>query len=375
MLSRRDFLKVGAAGLIGLLGWERLLGASAAPSLTLRCDQGFGSGLRLSTGSARAAGTMQGRVTYLQISAYNIPSKKGVKVNTYKRDSILDIHEQVTGGNASDYNRVWYRIGDESYIYSGGVQPVETHLNPVVSDLPEAGTLGEISVPYSESWWGINRTPFPGARLYYASTHWIQGILVDKRDGSLWYRAYDHLYSAYYFIRPYNVRILPADELTPLSPEVEPEEKYIQVRLDEQVVLAYEAERLVFRARASTGKGEFNTPTGWFKTFHKRPTAHMVGGESEAALYDLTGVPWNCYITENGVALHGTFWHNDYGTPRSHGCINLTPQAAKWLYRWTLPAVPLDQRYLYEPGSGSNVQVVEHAQPIRRPNESRAIMV
>ncbi|MBU4224578.1 MAG: L,D-transpeptidase [Chloroflexi bacterium] len=74
-------------------------------------------------------------------------------------------------------------------------------------------------------------------------------------------------------------------------------------------------------------------------------------------------------------------YHNDYGTPRSHGCINLTPQDAKWLYRWTLPAVPLDQRYIYEPGSGSNVQVVEHAQPmrstypVRRPNESRFIMV
>ncbi|MBU4224577.1 MAG: L,D-transpeptidase [Chloroflexi bacterium] len=107
--------------------------------------------------------------------------------------------------------------------------------------------------------------------------------------------------SFYYFIRPYNVRILPADELTPLSPEVEPEEKYIQVRLDEQLVLAYEAERLVFRARASTGKGEFNTPTGWFKTFHKRPTAHMVGGESEAALYDLTGVPPTHRVLREGL--------------------------------------------------------------------------
>ncbi len=350
VLSRRDFLKVSAAGLAGLLLSERLFEP------------------------ARAAAIRQGRVAYLQISAYNIPSRKGVKVNMYKRDSILDIREQVTGGDASDYNRVWYRIGDESYVYSGGIQPVETRLNPVVTDIPAAGVVGEITVPHSESWWAINRNPFPGARLYYASTHWIQGILVDKRDGSLWYRAYNHLYSAYYFIRPYNVHIFPTDELTPLSPEVEPEDKFIQVRLDEQVVLAYEGARLVFRARTSTGKGEFNTPTGWFKTFHKRPTAHMVGGESEATLYDLTGVPWDCYITENGVAFHGTFWHNDYGTPRSHGCINLTPQNAKWLYRWTLPAVPPDQRYIYEPGSGTDVQVVEHAQPIRRLNESRIFM-
>ncbi|MCK7483271.1 MAG: L,D-transpeptidase [Candidatus Moduliflexus flocculans] len=63
--------------------------------------------------------------------------------------------------------------------------------------------------------------------------------------------------------------------------------------------------------------------------------------------FDLPGVPWVIYIKENGIALHGTYWHNDYGRPRSHGCINLTPQAAKWLYRWTTPAVPLGKPLVY----------------------------
>jgi len=357
-ISRRDFLKLSAAGLIGLLGSGLQLDTSTA----------------LSAISARAAGTMHGRVTYNSVSVYDEPSKNGKKVSTFRRDSVLEISEQVTGGKLRDYNRAWYRIGDQGYVYSGGIQPVETRLNEVVTNLPEAGTVGEITVPYSESWWAINRTPFPGARLYYTTTHWIKDIVVDKRDGSLWYRAYDHLYYAYYYIRPYNVRILPAEELTPCSPDVPPEDKYIEVRLDEQTVVAYEGERLVFNARTSTGKAEFATPTGRFKTFHKRPTSHMVGGESDAALYDLTGVPWDCYITENAIALHGTFWHNDYGTPHSHGCINLSPQAAKWLYRWTLPAVPPDQRSVYEPGSGTDVQVVEHTHQ-RRPNEPRFFMV
>lgn len=83
---------------------------------------------------------------------------------------------------------------------------------------------------------------------------------------------------------------------------------------------------------------------------------------------------------KNAVALHGTFWHNDYGTPHSHGCINLSPQDAKWLYRWTLPVVPLDQRYIYEPGSDTDIQVVEHAQSqanecyARRLNEPHFLM-
>jgi len=373
-ISRRDFLKLSAAGLIGLLGsglhpdTSPALTSTSLPGLTAR------AGSASSAGVTQAASTMQGRVAYNSVPVYNAPSKSGNKISTFRRDTVLDISEQVTGGKLDDYNRTWFRIGDQGYVYSGGIQPVETRLNEVVTELPQAGTVGEITVPYSESWWGINRTPFPGARLYYATTHWIKDIAVDKRDGSLWYRAYDHLYSAYYYIRPYNVRILPANELTPLSPNVPPEDKYIEVRLDEQAVVAFEGERQVFRARASTGKNEFATPTGWFKTFHKRPTAHMVGGESDAAAYDLTGVPWDCYITENGVAIHGTFWHNDYGTPHSHGCVNLSPQAAKWLYRWTLPVVPLDQRYVYEPGTGTKVQVIEHT-PKRRPNESRFFMV
>ena len=66
----------------------------------------------------------------------------------------------------------------------------------------------------------------------------------------------------------------------------------------------------------------------------------MAAGDRAAAnSYDLPGIPWVCYITEDGVAFHGTYWHNDYGKPRSHGCINLTPQAARWIYLWTMPYV------------------------------------
>lgn len=349
-ISRRDFLKLGAAGLSGLF------------SLGFKLDM------------AESAGTRQGRVTYNSVTLYAAPTRSSRKIGGFRRDTVLEINEQVTGGQLEDYNRSWYRIGQQGYVYSGGIQPVETHLNDIVMDLPEAGTVGEITVPFSESWWSINRSPFPGARLYYATTHWIKDVTVDKRDGSLWYRAFDHLYSAYYYIRPYNVRILPAIELAPLSPDVPPEEKYIEVRLDEQTVLAYEGERRVFQARASTGTNEFSTPTGWFKTFHKRPTAHMVGGESEYAAYDLSGVPWDCYITENGVAIHGTFWHNDYGAPHSHGCINLSPQSARWLYHWTLPPVPPGEYYIFEPGHGTALQVIEFT-PQRRKYESRILVV
>ena len=73
----------------------------------------------------------------------------------------------------------------------------------------------------------------------------------------------------------------------------------------------------------------------------------MAAGDLAASGFDLPGVPWVQYITESGVSLHGTFWHNDFGRPRSHGCINLSVAAAKWLYRWTSPAVPIDRAFSY----------------------------
>jgi lipoprotein-anchoring transpeptidase ErfK/SrfK len=68
-------------------------------------------------------------------------------------------------------------------------------------------------------------------------------------------------------------------------------------------------------------------------------------------------VPWVLYITESGISFHGTYWHNDFGRPRSHGCINLTPQAAKWLYRWTMPVVQPTNQFAYE-DKGTKVEIV-----------------
>jgi hypothetical protein len=65
------------------------------------------------------------------------------------------------------------------------------------------------------------------------------------------------------------------------------------------------------------------------------------------------------YIKDNGISLHGTYWHNDFGRPRSHGCVNLSPSAAKWLYRWSMPIVPPEKQYKYEYANATRVDVVE----------------
>jgi hypothetical protein len=334
--SRRDFLKISAATLLGLLLSEFQLEKVQAELIP-----------------------KQGRVVYPSLIIRDGPAFSAKRVNSLKRDSIIDIREKVFGGVEGDYNRIWYGLGNSSYVYSGGVQPVDTILNHIVTEIPETGVLGEISIPYADSIWGINRNPYPGPRLYFGTTHWITGIVVDQRDGSLWYKAYDNLYNSHYYTHPEWVHIFLPEEINPVSPFVPENEKHIEINLDRQLLLAFEWDILVYAARVATGQKNYESPTGWFHTFHKRPTYHMTGGADDTTVFDLPGVPWDSYITADGVAIHGTYWHNDFGHPHSHGCINMTPQDAKWIYRWTLPTVPAGERLMLKPGEGTRVMIAQ----------------
>lgn len=335
-LSRCDFLKLSGAALLGLFLSELHLDEVLAGQPSL-----------------------QGRVVYRSLVVRDAPAFNGKQISSVLRDSNLDITAQVFGGADGDYNRTWYQLGNGSYVYSGGVQPVKTLLNPLVPDIPSTGILGEITIPYADSVWAVNRSPSPGPRLYYGSTHWIDGLVVDQRDGSLWYKAFDNLYNSHYFTRPQWIHIFTPEELTPLPPHVPENQKHIEIYLDRQILLAFEWDMLVYAARVATGQKNYASPTGWFHTFHKRPTYHMTGGADDFSVFDLPGVPWDSYITDGGVAIHGTYWHNDFGHPHSHGCINMSLQDAKWIYRWTLPTVPPAERLVLQPGVGTRVLIAQ----------------
>jgi len=288
------------------------------------------------------------------------PSFSGKKVSVLNRDNLVEIAGQVFGGIPGDYIRLWYRLPNQTYIYSGWVQTVNTILNAPASEIPETGVLGEITIPFVESSYGVNSSPSAGPRLYYGTTHWIVALVADKLDGSTWYKAYDAATKAYYYIRPQWVHLFTPDEIAPLSPQVPENEKHIEILLERQLLLAYEWDELVYAARVATGRKNYESPAGWFHTFHKRPTYHMFGGADEFSIFDLPGVPWDTYITDSGVALHGTYWHNDFGTPHSHGCINMSIPDAKWIFRWTLPSVPAGERLILQPGKGTGVKITQY---------------
>lgn len=121
--------------------------------------------------------------------------------------------------------------------------------------------------------------------------------------------------------------------------------KRIEVSLGKQWMYAYEGGEQIFAAPVSTGRDGMNTPVGTFKIFAKYPVQTMRG--------TLNGEPWVVpdvpnvqYITQSGVALHGAYWHNQFGTGArlSHGCVNLPLEAAAWLYNWSPIGTPVQVR-------------------------------
>lgn len=321
-MSRRDFLKLSGFSLLSLglpVRWRRNSFGFEGPTL--------------------------GRVADATVDVFSQPDFASSKLNTFWRDDVLDLAGAALGGPAPVHNRIWYEVEGQGFVHSSAVQPVENALNPPLDFVPYRGQLMEVTVPFTEVYWEPSSMADKAYRYYYGSTHWINGRMQSE-SGSLWYRILDDKYRHRYYARAEHFRPVPEAELGPISKDVPASAKRINVDLANQWIRCYEGSDLVFTTKISSGQqladGSYWTPQGNFITFRKRGSRHMVSG-NRATGYDLPGVPWVCYITEYGVALHGTYWHNDFGMPRSHGCVNLTPDAAKWIYRWTLPIVPAEK--------------------------------
>jgi hypothetical protein len=110
-------------------------------------------------------------------------------------------------------------------------------------------------------------------------------------------------------------------------------EKWLEVDLGDQHMTAWQGDFRVADKMVSTGKPGFNTPPGTFFINLKFETEHMSQCQN-GECWDIPDVPWVMYFTNDGVAFHGAYWHNDFGHPRSHGCVNLPVSFAKWLYEW-----------------------------------------
>jgi len=346
-ISRRDFLK---------------LSSLALGSLAFRPFSPWGSDID----GFDPIGII--RITVADTDIFMKPDVNSDIIGSFPRDKLVPILEEIYDADKLPNTPRWYRIRN-GFIHSMYTQRVDNrHLNEVVPWIHEEGTLGEITVPYSRAY--LNN-PLYGwqavYRLYYQSVHWITGVDLGP-DGKSWYQISDESDdNLKYFIPGPHVRLLTPEELLPISPDIPWEHKRIEVSLLKQELKAYEYENAVLHTLISSGIPGIGgrspiptvTPTGRFNIQVKMPSKHMGDGRitDDISAYELPGVPWVCFFDETGVAFHGTYWHYNFGRQMSHGCVNMTMEDAKWLYRWALPETEF---YEWEK-RGYGIQVIIHS--------------
>ena len=117
---------------------------------------------------------------------------------------------------------------------------------------------------------------------------------------------------------------------------VGPTDKWIDVNTFEQTLAAYEGDRMVYATLVSSGLPQWSTDPGLFRVYMKVRQAKMSGRDGLPDYYWLDDVPWAMYFNSD-MALHGAYWHDKFGFKHSHGCVNLPPDDAAWLWNWTTP--------------------------------------
>lgn len=113
-------------------------------------------------------------------------------------------------------------------------------------------------------------------------------------------------------------------------------DKWIDINKFEQTLAAYEGDRLVYATLVSSGLPQWDTDSGLFRVFMKVRQAKMSGREGKPDYYFLEDVQHAMYFNRD-MALHGAYWHDRFGFKHSHGCVNLPPADALWLWNWTTP--------------------------------------
>lgn len=357
-ISRRDFLKFSALA-IGALGLRSSRGEFNLPEF--------------------APSELLGRITVGKVDIKARPDADSPTVGALYEDAVVPWLRETVGRRPYRVNQRWVETPD-GYLWSPEVQPVRNLPNTPIEELPQTslgpGMWVEVSVPYvdliqanppARAPWLKNRleSGLP-PRWVFSQIAWVDQIDKDA-DGQVWYRLNERFgYGDAFWAVAEAFRPITPEEMSPLSPSVE--DKRVLVDVTAQTMACYEGNTEVYFCRVSTGAmynnlgervDEWGTPLGNHRIWRKAVSLPLSGGSS-AVGWDLPAVGWISLFVGSGVAVHSTYWHNNYGVPTSRGCVNARPDDAKWVFRWTQPEVP------YDPGDvtvsmpgGTLIEVIE----------------
>lgn len=366
-LSRRDFLRISALALGGLAMSGGKVGRSLADQFPFSQNDipVFPENVTL------------GRMC-VGLPGANIPIKSepywnANDVGTAYFDDVFEWRQEVMA-KSIDPNRInqrWVET-DQGYIYAEYLQKVWHQPQEVLTEIPltdanERGMWVEITTPITDivltkdqssyQYW-VKETIRP--RLYYSQVFWALDVRTDPNTGRQQYllmQRYNAFEDTYWVDASICRRVTP-EEVAPIHPDAV--NKHIIVNLIYQTLSCLEDGKEVYFTSVTTGgyneeEAKWITPVGnhtiWRKSLSTHMSGDIVGG------YDIPGIPWTTLFDNNGSAIHSTFWHNFYGTARSHGCVNARPEDAKWVWRWTEPSVPYDPGDMTIHGMNKSTQV------------------
>jgi hypothetical protein len=179
----------------------------------------------------------------------------------------------------------------------------------------------------------------------------------ERRGAEIWY-----LVGPDQWVEQENVSRVDVD---PPPQEVASGGKWIEIDLFEQTVAAYEGDRMVYATLTSSGRSHTATPPGIYRLWAKIREGKMSNPDVEdgsPAWYYLEDVPWTMYFHE-GYSLHAAYWHDAFGFTRSHGCVNLAPRDAEWLFGWADPFISEEADEVYIGEGAPNTWVWVHFTP------------
>jgi lipoprotein-anchoring transpeptidase ErfK/SrfK len=348
-VSRRDFIKLAGLGLGAL--------AFATPRVQ-----------REPSLSQFPAGDYLGRVAvtpnFYSTELRSQPNENSAAIRNVNQDEVVVWQREVVGSSAhGGISTRWVQTPD-GFIYASHLQPVRYLPNKPLTGLSagKGGFWAEVTVPYVDLILPPGAAPIsPGVkytlqtnqplRLYYGQVVWIDQI-GGGANGSVLYRVdeapgHGYGYGDIFYADGAAFHPLTNEDVAPINPNVDPSTKKIVIDATpgRQTLSCFEGKSEVYFCRISSGYGEtFSTPLGDQPVAWKIYSIHMAANTGSDSGYDTIAVPWPVFFNRNaGAAIHGAFWHNDFGVRRSHGCVNASPEDAKWIFRWTSPFVSLDQ--------------------------------
>jgi lipoprotein-anchoring transpeptidase ErfK/SrfK len=280
---------------------------------------------------------------------------------------------RTTFGFAAPFDRIAVQGGQTKYAgnwFTG--EGASADLMPIPTETPDAGPIaggvyfvnqnGAHRIELTDdgkggqkAGWG-GELPRRSAVLLTGREATVAGVLYHQTSAGFWVRV-PELRAAH--------PAIPAD--------IGADEKWIDVDLTRQQLVAFEGRRPVFATLISSGRKnpqdkehDFPTPVGTYRIREKHVTTTMDGDVASDGPYSIEDVPWVMYF-QGSYALHGAFWHDSFGNMRSHGCVNMAPEDARTLFGWADPPLPAGWHGVFarDDAAGSRVVVHEDTPPKR----------